>query len=232
MQYLSWHKAFIVFSGLILPFVTPSISAQPPLMQPGAPGLAAKPLSVEESLSMGQAHFTQDDVAFMQAMIVHHAQAVEMVSLIEDRTNHEGITLIGNRITLSQTSEIEMMKTWLKRRGQKTDMADSAHAHHHGSNHGKTNQNIDPEDIPVMGGMLSPRQMKQLKASSQQDFERQFLEGMIEHHKGAIDMVEGLAATQRGGEDPEISEFMASIIADQTSEILRMKQMLYDLKEK
>ncbi len=195
----------------------------PPLVRPGAPGEPARVLSPEESVALGQSRYTDADVAFMQHMIVHHAQAVEMGDLIAERTTHPGIRLIGNRIAVSQTAEIEMMRTWLARRGEALDMP-GGHDHH--ANTSESGPATTPSDVPVMPGMLSPRQMAELGASRAAEFDRLYLIGMIQHHQGAIDMVNALLVEPGAGEDPEISDFLGGIFADQSAEILRMKSML------
>lgn len=185
-----------------------------PIIKPGAPGEPSKAITAEDSLALGQSYFTQHDVKFMQDMIVHHAQAIEMSALIDGRSSSPQIALLGKRITLSQTSEIEMMRTWLRRRGAETE-SEMAHDHHAGAH-----------DMPAMVGMLSPNQMAELAAASGSDFDRLFLTGMILHHQGALIMVDALMLNERSGEDPELSSFIASIKADQSAEILRMSAML------
>ena len=198
-------------------------AAQPapaaPIMQPGAPGTPSREITAEQSLELGRSHYTPADARFMQHMIVHHGQAVEMGALIEARTTNHGVRLLGQRIALSQAAEIEMMRTWLSRRGEPTGMP--GHGGHHMAAAGSM-----PSTTPLMPGMLSPVQMTELEAADGRQFDQFFLTGMIEHHQGAIGMVEALLAEPGGGEDPEISEFLNAIIADQSTEILRMRTML------
>lgn len=197
---------------------------KPLIIQPGAPGNPSRVISAEESLALGQSRYTQHDVSFMQMMIVHHAQAIEMSDLIAARTKHGGLRLMGKRITLSQEGEIEMMRTWLSRRKQALVPIDD-HSHH-------MPQKAEGElsDIPVMNGMLSPKKMGELAATDGVAFIRLYLEGMMMHHRGAIDMVKMLMTNAGSGEDPEVSEFLSSIIVDQSAEILRMNAMLVKLK--
>ena len=214
---------FLITAGICLTLISPAfahIDRDPPIIQPGAPGQPSRELSVEESLELGQSYFTEADVAFMQDMIIHHGQAVDMGDLIEARTSHAGIILAGERISLSQTTEIEMMEVWLSRRGQALAREGG---HHHGMDHG------DMSDMPVMTGMLSPAQMAELAAAEGAGFDALYLSGMILHHQGALDMVAALLSQPGAGEDPELSEFLASIIADQSAEITRMQSMLAGL---
>ncbi len=226
----------------------------PPIVKPGAPGEATRMLSPEESIAFAQAHFTEADAHFMQMMIIHHGQAVEMGDLIEDRTDNPGIRLMGDRIARSQATEIAMMRTWLQRRGQPLEPASMDHMHHgmsHTSGHSGGHQDhmsemahdqhdamdvkIDPKTglstVPLMSGMLSPAQMAELAAADGAEFDRLFLTGMIHHHQGAIDMVNGLMSEPGNGEDPELSEFLAAVVADQSAEINRMQFMLTKLEQ-
>lgn len=226
-----------------------SWAASPPIVNPGAPGAPSRTISAEESVALSRTGHTASDVRFMQHMIVHHSQAVEMGDLIEARTDHRGVTLIGQRIALTQESEMEMMSRWLQERGEPIEddhLHHGDHGHHgghamqdddgghaghamHGSDHDMTAEPADPREIPLMPGMLSPAQMDRLAAAEGALFDRLFLEGMIVHHQGAIDMVDALLAEPGSGEDPRLSEFLSHVIADQSAEILRMRTMLSEL---
>jgi uncharacterized protein (DUF305 family) len=202
-----------------------------PIIQPGAPGEPSREITAEQSLELGRSRYIPADARFMQHMIVHHAQAVDMGALIDTRSNHDGIRLLGRRISLSQTAEISMMQTWLRRRGESTDMPVDHTGHHssHGAGHSMMVEPAQPSTIPVMPGMLSPAQMVELAAAQGTDFDRLFLTGMIAHHQGALDMVNRLLQQPGAGEDPELSEFLGEINADQSTEISRMNTMLADL---
>lgn len=197
-------------------------SAQPPIVQPGAPGEASRAITAEQSRTLSQTGYTGADVRFMQHMRVHHAQAVEMNALITGRTGHPGIVLTGQRIAIAQEGEIALMETWLERRGEPVEAA-GLHAHH-GQQEGQ------PSAEPLMPGMLSPAEMAQLASAQGEDFDRLFLTGMIKHHQGAIDMVDALLDEPRGGQDPALSEFIGGIVADQSAEINRMQAMLAELE--
>lgn len=215
----------------------PLALASPPIFQPGAPGGAARTLTPEQSIEMAQTGHSAADARFMQHMIVHHGQAVAMGELIADRTTNAEIALMGERIARSQASEIEMMRAWLEHRGlstrmsHDTDMPGSmpehgSHALASGMNHASHDA---PSDTPVMPGMLSPAQMAQLEAARGTDFDSLYLTGMIHHHQGAIDMVTALLAGSGNGMDPQLSEFLSAVIADQAAEISRMRGLLADL---
>ena len=202
-------------------------SAKPLLIKPGAPGgEPSQRITPEQSLALGQSYYTQDDVSFMQNMIIHHTQAIDMSNLIKARSAHQSLHLLGKRISLSQTGEIDMMRTWLSRRKQALEPTGD-HSHHMQISEGN-----QPSDMPVMAGMLSPAQMVELAAAEGPEFEKLYLTGMIHHHKGALGMVNTLLSNPAAGEDPEISEFLSAIVADQSGEILRMQAMLGEIQTK
>lgn len=148
----------------------------------------------------------------MQAMIGHHAQALEMVALVGSRSRNKDLERMALRIDVSQRDEIQMMREWLERRGEALP---DPHAHHQA--HGQ------------MPGMLTADQMARLAAASGPAFDRLFLEGMIQHHEGALVMVKELFATPGGGQEPEMFDFAADVEADQAMEIARMRAMLKEL---
>ncbi len=197
----------------------------PNIVQPGAPNQPSKILSAAEAKVVPRAP-TQADIAFMQHMIVHHAQAVEMVDLLLVRGANKSLQSLGKRISLSQADEIEMMRQWLRDHHQSTEMQmDHSHMHHHG-HESHTAKKTDPNDIPVMNGMLSPNQMKTLAKSTGKRFDYLFLTGMIHHHTGAVDMVGDLLAAGGAEQDPQLFDFVTDIDNSQRAEIKIMQQML------
>jgi uncharacterized protein (DUF305 family) len=157
----------------------------------------------------------------MQGMIHHHAQAVEMVELLKTRTQSADMKKLAQRIELSQRDEIKMMRHWLEARGQ--DAPDpSAHMMHGG---------MAGMDMPLMPGMLTADQMKQLAAASGPAFDRLFLTGMIRHHGGALTMVKELFATPGAAQESDIFAFASDVDADQRMEIDRMSRMLEELQK-
>ena len=177
----------------------------PRIVQPGAPGEASQPVAGTQAAIPKH---TPADTAFMQGMIGHHAQAVEMVALLKTRTTNPDMKLLGHRIEVSQNDEIKMMQTWLRDRGEAVP---DAHAHHmHGAK--------------LMPGMLTSEQMTRLSAASGAEFDRLFLEFMIQHHEGALTMVRDLMAAG-GGQEPSAYAFSADVMADQSAEITRMRRM-------
>lgn len=218
--------AALVIAGLIGLGAGPQT---PPIFNPGAPGAASRVISAAEAVELGRTSFTTDDVAFMQHMIVHHGQAVEMVELLRTRGVHPTVRLLGQRIALSQQSEMDLMRGWLADRGQPLEMPGMGGAHA-GMDHSAHGGHVmPPSDTPIMAGMLSPAQMQTLAAASGPAFDRLFLEGMIRHHQGALDMVDALLANPDAAEDTMLSDFTNSVVAEQSVEILRMQSLLSDL---
>jgi len=209
----------VIFAGLI------GTTAQqtPPIFNPGAPGAPSRVISPAEAVELSRTGFVEADVRFMQHMIVHHAQAVEMVALMETRAASPTVRRLGERIARSQEAEMALMREWLGERGQPVAPAD-LHAGHQGHMDGAMTA-----DTPLMPGMLSPARMATLAAASGPAFDRLFLEGMIQHHQGALNMVEALLDDPEAAEDPTLSDFTNSVTADQSAEILRMQSILSEL---
>lgn len=204
---------------------TPTLGQTPPIFQPGAPGAEARVITAAEAVELSRTGFTEADVRFMQHMLVHHRQAVEMVDLLQTRASSPSVRRMGERIARSQAAEMDLMREWLLSRGQPVENADLSgvgHAGHIGAAE-------TAPDQPVMPGMLSPAQMRTLAEAHGPAFDRLFLEGMIQHHRGALDMVDDLLAHADAAEDPALSDFASSVVADQSAEILRMQSILSDL---
>jgi uncharacterized protein (DUF305 family) len=185
-------------------------SQAPPLIQPGAPGEASRPISAKAATDQSRVQFTPADVRFMQGMIGHHAQAIEMTQLLATRTSSEDMKKLAMRIEVSQADEIKMMQHWLEARGQDVPGPHAMHMH------GAT----------LMPGMLTPDEMARLAAASGPEFDRLFLEGMIKHHGGALIMVKDLFSTPGAGQEAETFAFASDVDADQRMEIDRMTAML------
>tara|TARA_R110002012_G_scaffold306876_2_gene511974 strand:+ start:92952 stop:93632 length:681 start_codon:yes stop_codon:yes gene_type:complete len=222
--------AGILFAGLIAAPLAPQAAAQtvpasPPIFQPGAPGTAARVITPAEAVALSRSTFIPADAAFMQHMIVHHAQAVEMVDLLQAHGADPRVQLLGRRIALSQAAEMALMRDWLTTRDQSTEMP-AMPGMDHSAHAGMT---MPPSDTPIMPGMLSPAQMQTLAAARGPAFDRLFLQGMIQHHQGALGMVDELLAVPGAAEDPLLSDFTNSVVADQSTEILRMQSILSDL---
>ena len=190
--------------------------AQAPIVQPGAPGEQSRLLSAEEATQIAVTAYSPADVIFLQDMIPHHHQAIEMAALVADRTNRPEIVDVAGRINASQADEIEFMQQWLTERNENapepTDH-DAMHTSH------------------SMAGMATPEQMDELAASKATDFDRRFLKLMIRHHDGAVKMVKELMEQPGSAYDPVLFEFTSDITNDQTAEIERMNKLLVGLSD-
>jgi uncharacterized protein (DUF305 family) len=186
----------------------------PPIVQPGAPGQASHVISPAAASDLSQVEYTGADIKFMQGMIGHHAQALEMVQLLKTRSRSDDMKKLSLRIELSQDDEITMMQHWLQARGQQVPDRNAMHVH------GAT----------LMPGMLTPDEMKRLEDAKGAEFDRLFLEGMIKHHGGALTMVKDLLDTPGAAQESEVFAFVSDVEADQRMEIDRMGALLAVMK--
>ena len=191
-------------------FAVTESPAQAPIIQPGAPGEPSREISAEEAADLASIQFTEADVRFMQGMISHHAQTLEMTVLVEERSNREAMHLLLQRIELSQEDEIAMMQDWLRDRGLEVRDIDAHHA----------------PGFQLMPGMLTEKELEQLEQSEGFEFDSLFLELMIKHHEGALTMVENLLDQRGSAQDSVLFAFTSDITSDQSSEIERMDNML------
>ena len=187
-----------------------------PIVQPGAPGKPEKSVSAAAAAKLSVRTPVEADVAFMQGMIHHHAQAVEMVDLLRTRGLRKDLLAFGERITISQSDEILSMKQWLTERGKPIAPAHD-HSHHHGDG---------GAGMPMMPGMLTTEQMAALAKAKGSEFDQLFLTGMIQHHIGALVMVEELFETPGAGQEPVLYDFATDVDNTQRAEIGIMRGML------
>jgi uncharacterized protein (DUF305 family) len=195
-------------------------AAQTTTVQPGAPGEAST-VRPAQPASPSTAH-TDADTAFMQGMIHHHAQALEMVDLLTSRTERPDLRLLGDRIRISQNDEIKMMKGWLADRHEAVPVE---HPDHTMTMPMAGMANM-PMAMPPMPGMLTADQMTALARANGSTFDRLFLTGMIQHHSGAITMVADLFKSPGAAQDSVLFDFATHVDADQRMEIARMRHML------
>lgn len=175
-----------------------------------APPPAAGAPAPEAPVLQERPRANEGDVRFMQEMIAHHAQALAMTALVSERATRPDVRLLAERMEVSQRDEIAMMRRWLRAHGADT-AAVHGHAHHaHGP------------------GMLSPEEMARLAGAAGPEFDRLFMELMIRHHEGAVQMVRDLFATPGAGQESDVYQIAAEVEADQLAEIARMRRMLQD----
>lgn len=191
-----------------------SAPSAPAVVQPGAPGKPTKTLPA--NTSGASPVWTEADVKFMQGMIMHHSQAVEMTAMIHTHTQNKALEELGNKITSSQSDEIALMKRWLAARGEATSMEMA----------GMPGMDASGKSMALMPGMLTPEQMEALRNANGAEFDRLFLEGMMQHHGGALTMVKDLFNTPGAGQDADIFDFATDADNTQRAEIKIMQSML------
>lgn len=181
------------------------------VVRPGRPGESATTLGADASVAPAAA--VHDDIAFAQMMIPHHAQALTMTDLARTRASSPAVKALAQRISAAQRPEILTMGAWLREQGVDVPGADDASdAYDHGD-HGHA----------TMHGMLTDAQLRTLARSRGTTFDRLFLQGMIQHHEGAVQMAE---VVEEKGADVRISELATEIVAGQGAEIGRMEDLL------
>lgn len=206
-------SGWAVLAALTAFSISSVLHAQVPIIQPGAPGQASRVITAEEASDLAGISYSLGDIQFLRGMIPHHAQAKEMSALAQERTNNTTVLAVAARITLSQDDEISMMQGWLRDQGLDAAAED---VHHQ-------------PGFERMKGMLSDEQMEELAASTGPEFNRLYLEYMIDHHQGALEMVEMLLDQRGSVQDPLLYEFTSDVTSDQTSEIERMDLLLASL---
>ncbi|MGV9842603.1 DUF305 domain-containing protein [Streptomyces fungicidicus] len=185
----------------------PAAGSGPSVIAPGGPGEANRTLSADEA----QRQRAEDDspnsadVSYARMMIAHHTQALEMTELVPDRAESSKIVRLAERITAAQRPEIKAMQAWLKNHGKAE--RDGAHGHDHAT----------------MPGMATQSQLKQLRAADGKAFDQLFLTLMITHHQGAVTMATDVKAQ---GNNIQVEEMADDVVAQQTSEISRMRDLL------
>ena len=228
IKYLRMFTLFFVLFGSTL-----IADNEAPILQPGSPGESTKEISAEKASDIANSSYTTADVYFMQGMIVHHEQALTMSRMAPQRTNSKAIIDLAGRIEGSQEDEIQFMVSWLKDRDEDTNYEmkhmdmhhDMDHTKHHSMGHDMHH------GMHKMAGMASPLQLKNLENSKSADFDRLFLQLMIAHHDGAIEMVDHLKEQPGSRYDQLLSEFVSDLVNDQAIEIERMNRILINISD-
>jgi len=160
--------------------------------------------------------YTAADIRFMSTMI-HHHEAIVMAKMAPTHGASESVQRLCQRIMNAQSDEIAMMSRWLTDRNQPVPQPNPA---------GETMQMGGTMHTMLMPGMLTEEQMKQLDAARGPEFDRLFLTFMIQHHRGAVQMVQELVSNRGAANDETVFKFAADVNVDQTTEINRMLEML------
>jgi len=228
MGVAAWRSGLMAASTLAGLFSLPVCAQQadpgtPVVVQPGAPGQPTRTLPLTTRATLPPRSPT--DVQFMQGMIMHHAQAVEMTALIESHTENRDLRLLGARISHSQSEEIKFMKRWLDTKGEPTSLPMQKMRGMDMSMPGMSGMDMSNQPM-LMPGMLTPKQMEALKKAKGAEFDQLFLTGMIQHHNGALIMVKDLFDTAGAGQDAELFNFATDVDSGQRAEIRIMQNML------
>ena len=201
-------------------FLATAASAQPvSIVQPGAPGSPVRVITSTEAARIANTRFTAADIIFMQMMVVHHDQAVVMAALAPSRTNSPQLLTVAGRISASQKDERQFMIDWLRARGAALSPAAMNHS---AMDHSAMGHAGMSGGAPTMKGMATPAQIAALAAAKGAAFDRQFLDLMIAHHRGAVDMVEALLKQPGAAFDPILYQFVTDVSNEQTAEIKKM----------
>ena len=150
--------------------------------------------------TQSNSEYSSDDIAFAEMMIPHHEQAIEMSEIAFLNTSNPDVLQLAQEMKVAQSPEIDLMMSW-------TGVKASTHAGH------------------MMDGMLSQSELSELREAKEKEFDRLFLEGMIKHHEGAIEMAQDVAASK----NKDVADLSASIISAQELEIAKMKELLLNL---
>ena len=223
----TWAVFFVLLLGAANSFANDSA----PIVQPGPPGEEGQLLTAAQAVEITDTSYSPDDVVFMQDMIVHHQQALDMALLVEARTNRTELGDIAGRIKASQSDEIAFMQGWLRDRDE---LPMSMGTDAHGQDHGAVHENMHAQQhgtMANMAGMATAEEMAELAGSDATGFDRRFLQLMIAHHEGAVEMVEHLLDQPGSAYDPVLYEFVGDVKNDQLVEIERMHALLVTLSE-
>lgn len=190
-----------------------------------APVAASKPRADSAYVARARADsstlpYTQADIDFMTGMISHHAQAIDMSRMAPTHGANPAVRTLAERIINAQNDEIRLMQQWLVDRNQPAPEAKAVPMKHRMNGR---------EHEMWMNGMLTPEQMQALDAARGREFDRLFLTGMIAHHQGAVQMVTDLFNTEGAANDVLTNKLAQDVQVDQTTEIARMQQMLFQL---
>lgn len=206
-RYVNFTRHKLLAAALAIPVL---LVARPAVVaaQHSHAGMSHGPITVPTG-----ANYTVADVEFMQGMIAHHAQAIYMSRMAEAHRASPRLLRLATKIDQSQVAEIRIMQDWLRSNGQAAPDTGSWRT-------------------MKMQGMLTEEQLRELDAAKGVEFDRLFLEYMIMHHEGALQMVKDLFATPRAGQEVDVNVFANDVVTVQTAEIGIMRRMLSELPEK
>lgn len=190
---------------------TPPSPSEGVVLQPGGPG---EPNATGDAVQQQAPQpWNAEDATFVQMMVPHHSQALEMAALARTRAEDPGVRALAERIGAAQLPEIRLMSAWMTEQGlAPEDMGGM--------------DGMDMSSMSGMEGMLSPEQMDTLAAAQGARFDRLFLRGMIAHHEGAVTMADDVAVA---GSALQVSELALDVSSGQSAEVDRMRDLLRTL---
>jgi uncharacterized protein (DUF305 family) len=203
---------------------SPAAAQNLPAPSPNMPGEAAA--IAKARVDSARYPYTKADIDFMTGMIGHHSQAIVMANMAPTHGASSSLLTLSERIKNAQQDEIHTMQQWLTDR--QLPVPDGHSPMKMAMNDSSMNMSGMAQQ-PLMPGMLTPEQMKQLDAAHGPDFDRLFLTFMIQHHTGALTMVQKLFNSYGAAQDELVFKFASDVNVDQTTEIARMKRMLVAL---
>jgi uncharacterized protein (DUF305 family) len=215
-----YENPIMTFSTLLFVALAGAACATPglpPQNQAQSPVARSTPAPAADTTVDAQHAYTAADIQFMDGMIAHHAQALLMAGWAESHGASPAVLTLTSRITNAQKDEIAAMQKWLRDRHQTVPEPDP---------HGMMMNMNGMQHEMLMPGMLTESQLKQLDDARGKEFDRLFLTFMIQHHKGAVTMVNDLFGTNGAAQDITVYKMASDISADQTTEIERMQKML------
>ena len=218
-----WIAASFAVAAMFVAGCGATARSVPAVTRTGAPMSPAEVAKADG----GHAPYTRADVTFLSGMIGHHAQAVLMAGWAPTHGASESVSILAARIDVAQRDEIQFMQRWLRDRREAVPDADPTKPM---AGHDMTS--MPGMDIGLAPGMLSPAQMAQLDAARGVDFDRLFLTFMIQHHTGALTMVNALFGSPGAGNEGYVFRFASDVEADQMTEIDRMQKMLVPITSK
>jgi uncharacterized protein (DUF305 family) len=193
------------------------------------------PQPARQNRTVESSGYSEADVRFMADMIGHHAQALVMAGWAPTHGASPAIRRLAERIVNGQQDEIATMQRWLRDRGHPAPEPDTSgviqHEHHQPSASSGQAPSADSGHAMLMPGMLSEAQMKELDQARGRDFDRLFLKYMIQHHQGAVTMVDRLFNTSGAAREQSVFKLASDVSADQSSEISRMERMLAETRQ-
>ena len=206
----------MTLSLLLVVFIAACAAANPTARETAATAVDT-PRTVTDTTAGGQHAYTSADIHFMGGMIGHHAQAIVISKWAPTHGASQAIQTLAARIINAQQDEIASMQKWLRDRKQPVPEV---------SAHGIMMKMDGMQHEMTMPGMLTDDQLKQLDKARGRDFDRLFLTFMMQHHRGAVTMVNDLFATTGAAQDITVYKLASDVFADQTTEIDRMQKML------